>query len=222
MTTSTYFLLTRGLALAALAGGLGLGALVVGSAGCGVSVSGLCQQVCDCTGCSTTERQACEAEFNDAQKLSSDKGCTDTYGTYQSCFADHFQCVGSKIDATACATESAALSKCTGGTDVDPGGGDVTPDGGTPNGGPTICDIDDGSTHICIRYQDVSSGNVQSACSGAGGTVVTACPTAGALGECKVTSGSITEVETFYSTGGITADTAASACTGSNGTWTPT
>lgn len=82
-------------------------------AGCStVSGESVCQQICDCQGCSKTETQACEADFATAEKLSGDEGCDDPYSAYVGCLADNSKCVDDKIDAIACAAEAQALTKC--------------------------------------------------------------------------------------------------------------
>jgi hypothetical protein len=104
---------------------LGAGALPMVHAGCGgISAQALCEKVCDCAGCNASERQSCEAGFADTQKIAGDKGCSDQYDAYKSCFDTHFQCVGGEVDAQACATESDALTKCTGGGTTVPGATD--------------------------------------------------------------------------------------------------
>jgi hypothetical protein len=211
VSTHRTFLAVRTLGLSLL----GAGAFAVADAGCGgVTATDLCQQLCDCTGCNATQRQACESSFNDSQKLAGDKGCADTYSAYVSCVDGHFQCVGNTLDLAACATETAALGTCTGETSMV----QMTP--------PTTaaCDLVNANSHICTMYSDLTASLVKSssqACVQAMGTVVAACPPAGALGVCKVSTGGITTSVTYYSEGGITADNAKTACMSGSGTWTP-
>jgi len=50
--------------------------------------------------------------------------------------------------------------------------------------------------------------------------VLGVCPTTNALGTCVISAGGLTEAETFYASGGLTAAAAQMACTSGGGNWT--
>ena len=208
--SSRFSLAARTLALTLL----GAGTFAVADAGCGngVAVTDLCQRLCDCSGCNATQRQACESGFNDSQKLAGDKGCADAYDTYLSCIDEHFQCVANAVDTKACAAETTALDKCTGGGTMVPGSKTTV-----------ACDLPGPNLHTCTKYPSTTSDLAQpeiEACKETKGTASTTCPTAGALGVCKISSGGFTFSDTYYSDDGVTADFAENLCQDTGGKWT--
>jgi hypothetical protein len=215
MSTTRLF---RVLSLIACGGGV----LAAAAAGCsGVSATALCQQICDCTGCNATQLEACEAGFNDAETLAADKGCTTENNAYVSCVNGHLQCVGNALDTTACSPQEAALASCTGGVGVGAGGSGP----GGPGGPSSVaCDEATGGVHLCYLYAGLTAAqvtSVTSACTATtGGTIVSLCSTAGALGVCKETVGGITASITYYGSATLTAAEAQMSCTASGGTWT--
>jgi hypothetical protein len=91
------------------------------------------------------------------------------------------------------------------------------------SGGGFSCETTVASTHSCVEYDDLTSEQttaVTDACTAEKGTAGSSCSTTGALGTCSLTAGGITEKETFYSSGGLTAAEAESACKSGSGTWT--
>jgi hypothetical protein len=98
------------------------------------SAATLCQNICDCQGCNSTQRQECEAAFNDSGTLAADKGCTSQFDAYLSCVAAHEQCVANKVDLAACAPQAMALTSCSGTVTTTGGGGST---GGGTGGGST-------------------------------------------------------------------------------------
>jgi hypothetical protein len=135
MLRTRFFVVARGFACIAL-GGAWLFAI---DGGCSSSsnapspATALCQNICDCQGCNVTQRQACEAGFNDSETLAADKGCTSQFDAYVSCVAAHEQCVGNQVDLAACAPQTMALTTCSGAL---PGTGGST--GGGTGGGSSI------------------------------------------------------------------------------------
>jgi hypothetical protein len=91
-------------------------------------------------------------------------------------------------------------------------------------GGPTFsCNIVEGTTSVCVEYENLPAADVateQSACTSEQGTAGTSCSTENALGACTVSADGISVKEVFYNGGGITAAQAEQACTSSQGTWT--
>jgi hypothetical protein len=215
MSRSRFFVAARVAALVVVGGG----SLAVVAFGCGSSASAvtlassLCQTICDCQGCNATQRQACEAGFNDADTLAADKGCTGKYDDYVSCVAQHAQCVANTVDLTACTPQAMDLASCSGGTIPIPGG--------TPA---VTCDTNTGGVHFCTSYGSLSAAQAMaltSQCMQSGGTDGTSCSTAGALGTCTVSTGGIMASVTYYAGGAVTATNAQMACTMTGGTWNP-
>jgi hypothetical protein len=92
------YLLTLGLALAA--------------AGCGGSASSLCNDLCDCTGCSDNELDDCVDDVEDQIKEAEDEGCSDQADAYIDCLSSEFECRDSEVDVDGCDSESEELGKC--------------------------------------------------------------------------------------------------------------
>ena len=92
------FLVTLGLALAA--------------AGCGGSASSLCNDYCDCVGCSDNELDECIDDFEDDQKEAEDEGCGDQYQAYADCLSSELECRDSEVDADGCDNEAEEVGKC--------------------------------------------------------------------------------------------------------------
>lgn len=107
-----------------------ISSLAWASAGCsGVSATTVCQQICDCQGCSQTETQECQAAFEKGEKLAGDKGCGDDFSTYVGCVSDNMKCVKDKVDIGACAVEVKLLNVCAKTSQIAlPGGGGACDD----------------------------------------------------------------------------------------------
>lgn len=116
-------------------------------------------------------------------------------------------------------TLAIALSACGGGSDnngeVDAGGGGNTYACDYPGSGV--------ATHFCNDYTydtDITTqmlSTLDSACTGGGGTVVTACDTTSAVGGCQTTITGYSQIVWHYDT-----DSAAALetqCTDAGGTW---
>lgn len=97
--------------LCLLSGALTLG---VASGGCGGSSgTSICDQRCDCQGCSTEARQSCAKAFDDNEKVSADKGCEQTTNEYYGCRASRGQCIGgSWDDSGGCEVERNKYNNC--------------------------------------------------------------------------------------------------------------
>lgn len=74
---------------------------------CGNDCKSACEDSNDCAG--RTVKVDCDDFCDKMDKLADDADCNDQYDDYASCESDQDQC---KADATACATEQAAYSKC--------------------------------------------------------------------------------------------------------------
>jgi hypothetical protein len=89
--------------------------------GCGYSAADLCEDVCDCTGCSEQELDECIDNAEDQYDRAVDEGCEDQADEYLSCLGDEGECRdGAVYDADGCESELAELNQC--GASVTPGG----------------------------------------------------------------------------------------------------
>lgn len=82
--------------------------------GCGPSAGSYCNKVCDCSGCSETERLDCVDTVDDARKASEDKECGSEFNDYFACVSGETTCVDDKIEVDGCDAEADALAKCGG------------------------------------------------------------------------------------------------------------
>jgi hypothetical protein len=106
--------------------------------------------------------------------------------------------------------------------DGDVGAGGAGGGGTSPPSGPS-CETQN-PIHVCYTYGNLNAGQTQameSACTAAKGTLVSACPTAGALGSCKLTTGGVSLSATYYTGAGLSADAAKSSCEAAGGNWVP-
>ncbi|MCA9621314.1 MAG: hypothetical protein KC731_19965 [Myxococcales bacterium] len=81
----------------------------------GASPTALCDRVCDCTGCSDSERDDCVDTLDDAQRRAENAGCGDAYDDYLSCIDGELTCLDGKVDADGCESEAEAVADCGGG-----------------------------------------------------------------------------------------------------------
>jgi hypothetical protein len=91
--------------LAACVGGLAL-------AGCGSSAESLCDDICDCVGCSENEYDECVDEIDDVGRAAENEGCEDQYDDALACNQDEFRCDGDRVDIDGCGSEERRLAEC--------------------------------------------------------------------------------------------------------------
>lgn len=90
-------------------------ALTSGIAGCGNSISGYCDDVCDCKGCSDDEHDECVDTNEDIERRAEEEGCEDQYDDFFDCQNDEFECrSGGRVDDDGCESESVTLLRCIG------------------------------------------------------------------------------------------------------------
>jgi hypothetical protein len=90
-----------------------LGAMIpLLQAGCSSVASSICQDSCDCQGCSTTALQTCEQTADDNVKVASDVGCGSEVSTYLSCFSSRAQCIGATYSSGGCDVEFKKVANC--------------------------------------------------------------------------------------------------------------
>lgn len=84
--------------------------------GCGgaVSASGYCEKVCECVGCSASQREECTDAIDDAREVAADEGCSGLFEAYFSCVDKETTCTNDQIDADGCESEAEALVECAG------------------------------------------------------------------------------------------------------------
>jgi hypothetical protein len=97
--------------LNAFMGALSIVALAALS-GCGYSGADLCDDTCDCSGCSDNEYDDCLDTADDLERSVENEGCEDQYDEYLSCLGDEFRCVNSVVDLDGCSSESSSLNNC--------------------------------------------------------------------------------------------------------------
>lgn len=96
-------------AFVAAAIGLFFGAL---GPACKPSAGTYCTKVCDCSGCTESERSDCVGSVTDSRGSAEDAGCSKEFDAYFSCISSATTCVSQRIQATGCEAEADALSKC--------------------------------------------------------------------------------------------------------------
>ncbi len=92
------YLVTLGLALAAT--------------GCGGSASSICNDICDCEGCSDNELDECVDEIEDQQKEAEDEGCGDQASALLDCLGAELECRDSEVDLDGCNSEQEEINNC--------------------------------------------------------------------------------------------------------------
>lgn len=127
-----------------------LGTTLVASS-CGTSASSICNDLCDCSGCSEEQQSECVDTIEDAADLADDAGCGDQVDDLLDCYGSELECRDGEPDLDGCESEAEAVDKCTGATQVstsgDPGSGGSSPGnstssssgggGGSAPGGPS-------------------------------------------------------------------------------------
>ncbi len=74
--------------------------------------AGLCEAICDCTGCSEDELAECTDDIDDQEKEADDAGCSDQADEYLSCLNEQVECRDSKVDLDGCDTAEKSLDNC--------------------------------------------------------------------------------------------------------------
>jgi len=81
-------------------------------AGCGSPGATICEDTCDCTGCSTAALDTCYKTFDDNEKVAGDIGCEEPYADFSACVADRGQCIGSEYKVGGCEIEQDRFVNC--------------------------------------------------------------------------------------------------------------
>ncbi|WP_437768721.1 hypothetical protein WMF27_12005 [Sorangium sp. So ce281] len=81
--------------------------------GCGPSISGLCEDRCDCTGdCSPDDEEDCVDNLEDAEREAASQGCEEQFDEALSCVDDEFACRSGAVDVDGCREQVDNLSGC--------------------------------------------------------------------------------------------------------------
>jgi len=67
--------------------------------GCGTSIADLCDDMCDCEGCSDAEYDECVDEGEEYEEAAEKAGCGDEFDDYVDCIGDSFSCDDGRFDA---------------------------------------------------------------------------------------------------------------------------
>lgn len=96
--------------------GMAAAILSVVGAGCGPSVTSYCDKVCDCMGCSETERADCVDDLGDYRKAADEEGCGGQFDAVLSCASSELVCRDDRIEVDGCDAEIEELNECSSGT----------------------------------------------------------------------------------------------------------
>lgn len=88
----------------------GLGA--ASFAGCGPSASSICDRICECVGCSESEREDCVDEFEDAQRDADQEDCSAEWNDLVACIDEELECKDDRIEVDGCDNELDDLADC--------------------------------------------------------------------------------------------------------------
>jgi hypothetical protein len=86
--------------------------LLLGASGCGTSAADLCEEACDCEGCSDAELDECIDELEEIEERAEDLGCEDEMDDYMSCVDSELECSEGKARADGCDSEARELTQC--------------------------------------------------------------------------------------------------------------
>jgi hypothetical protein len=91
--------------------------------GCGPSIGAYCNKVCDCVGCSDSQRDDCIDDADDARKAAENKGCRGQFDDLLSCGANELECKDGYTQTDGCDSEVEAYNECMIGTPSTSSGG---------------------------------------------------------------------------------------------------
>ena len=89
-----------------------LGLALAALPGCGYNEEDLCDDSCDCTGCSQYDYEDCVDNADDLAREVEYQGCEDYYDEYLACVGDEFACRGGRVDLDGCGGEFQRLFNC--------------------------------------------------------------------------------------------------------------
>lgn len=89
-----------------------LGALLAVLPGCGTSLADLCEEVCDCEGCSDAQLEECIDESEEIEEAAEELGCEDQLDDWVSCIDSELECRDGDADTDGCEQEEQAVARC--------------------------------------------------------------------------------------------------------------
>lgn len=98
--------------------GCSFGWFAVLGAGCTPSAAALCERICECGGCSDTQREDCIDDLEDSEKAADEAGCGLEFNDVASCYDDEFECRNDTPRVDGCDAEVAELQRCAAGANV--------------------------------------------------------------------------------------------------------
>jgi hypothetical protein len=88
-------------------------ALATGGLACGTSAASLCDEYCECEGCSDNELDECIDDIEDNERRADNEGCLDQYDDLLACYDDEGECRdGDDFDLDGCEPEARDLNDC--------------------------------------------------------------------------------------------------------------
>ena len=85
---------------------------VFGLAGCGYGAGDVCDDICDCQGCSDHDYDDCIDRGEDLERDVDREGCEDDYDEYIACLEDTGECRHDDVWDTHCGDELSDLEHC--------------------------------------------------------------------------------------------------------------
>lgn len=80
--------------------------------GCGPSISSMCDDICECEGCSDDELDDCIDEGEDLEREVENEGCEDQFDDYLDCASEELECHDSRASFDGCGSELESLGNC--------------------------------------------------------------------------------------------------------------
>jgi hypothetical protein len=80
--------------------------------GCGYNEADLCNDTCDCKGCSAIEYDNCIDDAEDLGREVEFQGCEVYYDDYLDCLGSEFACRNGNVDLDGCGGEFQRLFNC--------------------------------------------------------------------------------------------------------------
>ncbi|MFO0552912.1 MAG: hypothetical protein U0271_31280 [Polyangiaceae bacterium] len=85
---------------------------LVAATGCGPSASSLCDQICDCQGCSDSQYDDCIDSYDDAERDAEQADCLPEFDDLAACGIEDGECKNDIYTTDSCAGELVDLVTC--------------------------------------------------------------------------------------------------------------
>jgi hypothetical protein len=96
-----------------------LGLFAAVSTGCGASAQSVCDDACECSGCSDSQLDACVDGFEDSELDAEQQDCLSEYDDALNCIADNFECKNDVPTSDGCTGKLVTLGECLNGAGQD-------------------------------------------------------------------------------------------------------